>query len=363
MNFNLISKSFLRMAISFYLLGTISAHSHLIPAGSAAINVVDSEIIMLLGLPMTIFKGPSLDPDGFFDGEEVKRYQSEMIKQLQDIFVLKHNGVIPLIKDTQFFISPKSEQTNRVYQMEWLIKYQIPNLNDQNPNVVLEINYQLLKQDLNVQVKHNEQSEVAILSESHPKYIFFKNRLGTFMSYISYGFEHIMFGFDHILFLLVLLATKLTLKRWITLLSTFTVAHGVTYGLSSLNIVSMSVSIVEPLIAASIVYVGVIQLLKIEPKLRVEIVLVFCFGLIHGLGFASAMQTGSNLVDRFPIATILGFNLGVEAGQILIALILLYLYWIASRESSLIKPDSLKRFFAMTGTILGFYWLVERVFF
>ena len=125
----------------------------------------------------------------------------------------------------------------------------------------------------------------------------------------------------------------------------------------------MSVSIVEPLIAASIVYVGVIQLLKIEPKLRVEIVLVFCFGLIHGLGFASAMQTGSNLVDRFPIATILGFNLGVEAGQILIALILLSLYWIASRESSLIKPDSLKRFFAMTGTILGFYWLVERVFF
>jgi hypothetical protein len=75
------------------------------------------------------------------------------------------------------------------------------------------------------------------------------------------------------------------------------------------------------------------------------------------------MQTGSNVVDRFPIATILGFNLGVEAGQILIALILLSLYWIASRESSLIKPDSLKRFFAMTGTILGFYWLVERVFF
>ena len=105
------------MAFSFYLLGTISAHSHLIPAGSAAINVVDSEIIMLLGLPMTIFKGPSLDPDGFFDGEEVKRYQSEMIKQLQDIFVLKHNGVIPPIKDTQFFISPKSEQTNKVYQL------------------------------------------------------------------------------------------------------------------------------------------------------------------------------------------------------------------------------------------------------
>jgi hypothetical protein len=73
----------------------------------------------------------------------------------------------------QFFISPKSEQTNKTYQMEWLLKYQISNPTAEHPNVALEINPKILKQDLNVQVKNNQQSEVAILSESHPKYVFF----------------------------------------------------------------------------------------------------------------------------------------------------------------------------------------------
>jgi hydrogenase/urease accessory protein HupE len=363
MNFNFISKSLARLTFILCLFGAHSAHAHLIPSGSAAINILDSEIVMLIGLPISIFKGPNTDSDGFFDSEEAKRHQSEMVQQLQEIFVLKHHGVIPPIKDIQFFISPKSEQTNKTYQMEWLLKYQISNPTPEHPNISLEINYKTLKKDLNVQVKNNQQSEVVILSESHPKYIFFKNRLGTFMSYMSYGFEHIMFGFDHVLFLLVLLATKLTFKRWVTLLTTFTVAHGFTYGLSSFNIISLSASIVEPMIAASIVYVGVIQLLKIETKLRVEILLVFCFGLIHGLGFATAMQAGNKIVDRFPITTILGFNLGVEVGQICIALFLLSLYWLVSRPSSPINPDLLKVFFALTGTILGFYWFIERIFF
>lgn len=137
----------------------------------------------------------------------------------------------------------------------------------------------------------------------------------AFVEYIGVGFDHIIpLGLDHILFVLGLFFLALRMGPLLWQISAFTLAHTVTLALGSLGIIRISPDIVEPLIAASIVYVGVENVLSrgLTPW---RPFVVFGFGLLHGLGFASVLSDfglgGSNFV-----AKLIGFNVGVEIGQI-----------------------------------------------
>lgn len=137
----------------------------------------------------------------------------------------------------------------------------------------------------------------------------------AFLSYIPVGFEHIVpLGLDHILFVLGLffLSTKVRPLLW--QVTAFTLAHTVTLALAALGIVRVPAAIVEPLIAASIVYVGVENVLArgLSPWRPVLIVL---FGLLHGLGFASVLSDYGLGAQNF-VAKLIGFNIGVEIGQL-----------------------------------------------
>ncbi|CAN5149113.1 hypothetical protein BH11BAC5_BH11BAC5_53480 [soil metagenome] len=132
--------------------------------------------------------------------------------------------------------------------------------------------------------------------------------------YLKLGYTHILpQGFDHILFVvgLCLLSNKIKVIAWQA--TAFTVAHSITLALSMKNIIVAPSSIVEPIIALSIVFVAVENMLftKLKPW---RIILVFMFGLIHGLGFASALNEIGLPRNKFA-TSILSFNLGVELGQ------------------------------------------------
>ncbi len=137
----------------------------------------------------------------------------------------------------------------------------------------------------------------------------------AFVEYIGVGFDHIIpLGLDHILFVLGLFFLALKMGPLLWQISAFTLAHTVTLALGSLGVIRISPDIVEPLIAASIVYVGVENVLArgLTPW---RPFVVFGFGLLHGLGFASVLSDfglgGSNFV-----AKLIGFNVGVEFGQL-----------------------------------------------
>jgi hydrogenase/urease accessory protein HupE len=137
------------------------------------------------------------------------------------------------------------------------------------------------------------------------------------------GVEHILAGFDHLLFLAGLLVACRRARSMLVIVTTFTIAHSITLALAALDWVVLPASVVEPLIAASIVWVGVENLVRREtPPMRAP--LCFAFGLMHGFGFAGALrelglgQSGSPIVRP-----LLGFNLGVEAGQLLVVAVLL----------------------------------------
>ncbi|HKC86147.1 MAG TPA: HupE/UreJ family protein, partial [Blastocatellia bacterium] len=116
-----------------------------------------------------------------------------------------------------------------------------------------------------------------------------------------------------------------TLREAAKIITSFTVAHSITLALATLEVVAIPAGVVEPLIAASIIYVGLENVWRREVKHRW--MLTFAFGLVHGFGFASALKDLGVGAGVKAVAPLLSFNLGVEIGQIAVAAIVLPLIW------------------------------------
>jgi hypothetical protein len=137
--------------------------------------------------------------------------------------------------------------------------------------------------------------------------------------FLALGVEHIAQGTDHLMFVVALLLGARALRNVMALAATFTAAHSVTLVLAAFGWISMPAQIVEPLIALSIAFVAADNLLG--GAMRHRIPLTFGFGLLHGLGFASALTFNSDFSWRM-LTSLLSFNLGIEVGQALVILAL-----------------------------------------
>jgi hydrogenase/urease accessory protein HupE len=138
--------------------------------------------------------------------------------------------------------------------------------------------------------------------------------------YVGAGIEHIFLGYDHIAFLIAVMLWARRLWPVVKIVTAFTVAHSITLSLAALDIVRIPSTIIEPAIAASIVYVAIENFLsrRVDKRWRDT----FGFGLIHGFGFASALQEFG--LPRDALVPALGaFNLGVEIGQVAIVSLVL----------------------------------------
>ncbi|MEM7240772.1 MAG: HupE/UreJ family protein [Pseudomonadota bacterium] len=185
--------------------------------------------------------------------------------------------------------------------------------------------------------------------------------LETFVNYIIVGFDHIVpKGLDHILFVLGLFFFSLNFRPLLWQVTTFTVAHTITLALASLQIVNLPASIVEPLIALSIVYVAIENIFGDGKTHARRLVIIFFFGLLHGLGFASVLSDFGLNPAQF-ISGLIGFNIGVEFGQLaVIAVAFLAVgLWFGPKpwyKSYIANPASLLI------AAVGAYWTIERVF-
>ena len=175
-------------------------------------------------------------------------------------------------------------------------------------------------------------------------------------AFIAMGIEHILGGIDHLLFLLALLALARGLWQTVTIVTGFTVAHSITLSLAALGVIDVPSRIVEPLIAASIVWVAVENLVAPSGIGR-RWLIAMIFGLIHGLGFASAL-TELDLSRQALVRALIGFNVGVELGQIAFVIVVMPpLAW-ASRPGRLPRlPQILSVLVAAVGAV----WLVLRL--
>ena len=196
----------------------------------------------------------------------------------------------------------------------------------------------------------------------------------VFAEYIIVGFDHILpKGLDHILFVLGLCLLSPRLGPLLWQISAFTAAHTVTLALGGLGLVTLPGSIVEPLIAASIVYVAVENIFGGQGLGRWRAALVFAFGLLHGLGFAGVLGEFGLPEAQF-VPALLGFNLGVEFGQITVVLGAALFFWLAlqvtrsvtleGEAETLEDQDVLFRATSILGSLaigfVGLFWVIER---
>jgi hypothetical protein len=180
----------------------------------------------------------------------------------------------------------------------------------------------------------------------------------TGLSYVRRGFVHVLpQGLDHILFVLGLFLLSREWRPLLLQVSTFTLAHSVTLALAAVGWVKVSANLVEPIIAASIAAVAIENIVR--PRYSTwRLLVVFVFGLIHGLGFAGALS-GYALPPGTLAVGLVGFNLGVEAGQIaVLALAFLATAWIRN-------PSAYRRWIVIPCSaaiaLLGIWWTIERL--
>jgi hydrogenase/urease accessory protein HupE len=177
------------------------------------------------------------------------------------------------------------------------------------------------------------------------------------LGFLVLGVEHILFGFDHLVFLLGLVLVGGKLRSLLLVVTAFTVAHSITLGAAVLGLWAPSPAIVEPLIALSIVYVGVENFFVKDAEKRWRVTLPF--GLVHGFGFAGALGEIALPRAEIPVA-LLAFNVGVELGQVAVLALVLPLI-LAARKRAWFERTGIK---AISAAIVaaGLFWFVTRVF-
>jgi hydrogenase/urease accessory protein HupE len=186
--------------------------------------------------------------------------------------------------------------------------------------------------------------------------------------YLGAGIEHILIGYDHIAFLIAIVLWADRLWPVVKLVTAFTIGHSVTLSLAALDIVRIPSSIIEPAIAASIVFVAAENFFSHDVKKRWRD--TFCFGLVHGFGFASALQE-FGIPKTALIPALASFNIGVEVGQIAIVaavvpLLLGFDHLAGGRARGGRTPARpVMAIYALSAVIvvLGSYWFLERTVF
>jgi hypothetical protein len=195
----------------------------------------------------------------------------------------------------------------------------------------------------------------------------------TLRQYLMDGVWHIWIGYDHILFLLALLLPSVLVRRagaWegaprsgaavrdvVKVVTAFTLAHSITLSLAALEVISLPSRLVESAIAASVVLAALNNLRGTVESRRW--VLAFCFGLIHGFGFASVL-TDLGLPQQALVLALVGFNVGVEIGQLAIVAVFLPLAF-SLRSTGFYRVGVLKAGSVLVAVLAG-WWFVQRAF-
>lgn len=200
------------------------------------------------------------------------------------------------------------------------------------------------------------QAPAALMSQSNRVGTGTENKELIAFPLFKMGIEHILTGYDHLLFLFGVILIGGRWRSLILAISAFTLAHSITLGIAALNIYVPSSRFIEPMIALSIAYVGIENWFAKDASRRW--MLTFPFGLIHGFGFAGALQEIALPHSQIPMA-LLSFNAGVESGQLLVlAAVTPLLLWLRRQPwFTRVGIPTLNTFIALAGVS----WFIARI--
>jgi hydrogenase/urease accessory protein HupE len=323
-----------------------------------------------------------MNRDGNLSVEELKLAGAELNRLAPGALEVELNGIAVKATEsncrfdsnnntTVHLNFPVASFTNLVIRSKWLTNFQPGHrqyLSLQNPNGfelaqrMLTVNADSVTIELDAPPSL-EPGTLAPLSQTNavhatPRMV--NANTSSFVPFLKLGVEHILTGYDHLLFLLGLLIVTRTFASSLAIITSFTIAHSIALAVATLNLIQIPGRIIEPLIAGTIVYVGLENLFRNNDP-RGRWLLTFAFGLIHGFGFASVLREMGVGRDSRIAMPLLSFNLGVELGQVAVASLLLPLIWKLRN-----KAVFTKRWIPVCSVLvatLGAYWFIQRVWF
>jgi hydrogenase/urease accessory protein HupE len=337
--------SLLKRAL-FSLLVLCAGHSaaHLLPAQNATLNTIDNAAYVVVSVPVSALRGVDNDGDGKLSLEELQRNNAMIVEQFSARFKVTDgdnkgetvlNWLVPPQTDATETTDDHSTYVILMHRVNFARAIEHPTIStdlfgtgpgESQMTITATRNFAAVgASGVNPAASAPAETvgglrEVAILQSGAGTHQFFRGPWSIFADFISIGCKHILGGVDHLLFLLTILVVGAGWRYWLAVITSFTIAHSITLALSVFNVLRLPSNVIEPCIAVSIVLMGLLNLLALRqskaPNLLARICIVFACGLLHGFGFASAI--GAMAVDtRSRIATLAGFNVGIELGQFL----------------------------------------------
>lgn len=333
------------------------AQAHWADMAAMEFDATDTTAQASLTLPTPFFAAADANRDGTLSSQELQAHQAEILALLQAHITLEINHQpVPLALQARAGILPVTAPvrgvTNLTLSWQWTHRAQF-----------MTLRYDLFPPEAPLAhclVSVTAQGRVAslIFDRQHARQELIAPPLGQqIASFMRMGLEHILTGYDHLLFLFALLLASSRLKYLLKIVTAFTLAHSLTLSLAVLNLVQAPARWVESLIAASIMYVVAVEVLW--KRKETPWYVVSGFGLVHGLGFASILRDMSLPTTQL-VTALVSFNLGIEAGQLLIVLLFWALLYTLSQKVK--SYPRLQTSCAVVILLIAGYWFVSRAF-
>lgn len=293
------------------LLGARAA-AHLMPQGQGAVRFDEAGAFAMVAMPVRAFA--DAPAGGRIGPAEFERSRDAMQRQLPQLLEFRAGGQPGRVLVNQLVLPGRHElgertDTDHVIAMLRVVW--------EAPRRDVTLHAAWMESDaapLMLRADRAGETEAVLLTPHYARHAFFEGPLAAFLRFVGLGAEHILLGADHLLFLLTVLVVGAGWRYWAAVVTSFTLAHCVTLTLGALGWVVVPASVAEPMIAASIVLMAWLNLRGGEVRLARRSAIVFACGLVHGMGFARALsELGGTGPQWLQLA---GFNVGVEAGQL-----------------------------------------------
>jgi hydrogenase/urease accessory protein HupE len=352
------------------LVAPTAALAHLMPEKTGTIHIVGNSAFVVVSIPVSAFQGIATQPDGSLAASDLLSAHASMQQQFDAHFQVR-DQLLGGQSVVTWVLMPQDTQDRSTHEQTSTYVVVLNRINFSAPphHLTLFTDFFQGAQDnrmLTLKVSRDKEIQMLVLTPGQQRFQLLPGKLTLFTTFVRTGINHILTGPDHLLFLLTILVGAATWRYWVGAVSAFTLAHSFTLTLSALGYVHIPAAIIEPSIAASIVFMALGNLIRPNSPRLHRIALIFLCGLLHGLGFASSIaDMGLDTTHR--ILSLLGFNTGIEIGQFLFLSSLALSIFIVRRFIGLVPSGrklaafSIPRLASATACIFGLVMFIERV--
>lgn len=347
------------------LLSALSAHAHLIVSQRGTLNMVASGVYMVLSLPVSAFTGIDDDQDGMLSVEELRRHAIDIQTQVSAGVELKSNQKAYPLEGLMLNTVPTDAAPNAPAPQIAVLGYFAVEPDATGLRFAMRIfGTQPHEQSEHISVTRGSQTQLMTLTPANHRRDLFPSVWRAFSDQVGEGMAHILSGWDHLLFLLVVLSSGWGFRRLVLALSCFTAGHAISLTASVLLGLEASSTWVEPAIAATIVGTAVFDRWSFSrdrrPSAWVSLLLVFACSLVHGLGLAGALA-GLGIDPIHKALTLTGFNVGIELGQLLVAVLASFTLKFVAAAGGSAWANISKQAVSYAAIAIGLYWFFSRI--